>query len=220
MGKKAKPAKTLAILGRNRRTGRWRLAKSSSVLAVFGSCLLDMRHSFAEDDDELKMTVLTVCGSARILLPEGAEVRPSGTAVLASSIVDVPEHDDPADLPTLEIEWLSILGRLRIVTDRAEELEDAEAPTAAEAEPAPTTTVAAATPAPEPAPVAEPAPEPAPTSAPAAEPAAEPAPEPAPTSAPAAEPAAEPAATELAPSPESEAAEPAADEGEALETAA
>ena len=130
---KAKPAKSLAILGRTRRTGRWRLVPRSTVLVVFGACYLDMRNSFVvtedddDDDDEeviLKMKVTTFCGSATFLLPEGAEVKPSGMSLLGASTVDVPEHEDASELPTLEIEWTSVLSRFRILTDRSrDELE-------------------------------------------------------------------------------------------------
>jgi hypothetical protein len=114
----------LAILGRSRRTGRWRLASRTSVLALLGACHLDLRASFVEDDS-LKMKVTVLFGSATFLLPVGAEVRPSGMSVLAASTVDVLEQDETADLPMLEIEWIAILGRIRIITHR-DEVPDAD----------------------------------------------------------------------------------------------
>lgn len=114
-----KPTKMLALLGRCRRTGRWRVAQRSQVLAVLGTCNLDMRRSFVDSGDQLKMKVTVVFGSATFLLPEGAEVRPSGVSLLASSLVDVPEHDSECDLPMVEIEWICMFGRLRIVTERS-----------------------------------------------------------------------------------------------------
>lgn len=113
---KTKPAKMLAILGRSRRTGRWRMTSRSSVLAILGAVHLDMRDAFV-DDDKLKMTVTVFLGSATFVLPQGAEVRPSGVSLLSSSSVEVPEHDEDAQLPMLEIEWLSMLGRMRVVTE-------------------------------------------------------------------------------------------------------
>ncbi len=125
---KHKPAKMLAVLGRCRRTGRWRVGRRSVVLAVLGACRLDMRSSFVEDDeDEMKMKVTVFLGSAVFILPDGAEVRPSGMSVLSVSLVDVPEHPEPSGLPTLEIEWTCVLGRLQIVTGPALELLEAAA---------------------------------------------------------------------------------------------
>ena len=112
------PAKMSAVLGRCRRTGRWRLGARSNVLAVFGSVRLDMRHSFVEGDepDELKMKVMVLFGSAVLILPEGAEVRPSGMSFLSAEWVDVPDHPVPSGLPTLEVEWTCVLGRVHVVT--------------------------------------------------------------------------------------------------------
>ena len=134
---KQKPTKMLAILGRSHRTGRWRLASRSSVLAFLGSCHLDMRASFVEDD-KLKMKVTVLLGSATFVLPDGAEVRPSGMSLLAGSTVDVLEHAEEAELPMLEIEWTAILGRIRILTHRQEE--GAEETAAVTAETAATST--------------------------------------------------------------------------------
>lgn len=209
---KSKPAKTLAILGRSKRTGRWRLAKRSNVLAVFGTVHLDMRKSFAEDDDKLKMNVTVLFGSATFILPFGAEVRPSGTSILAGSVVDVPEHDDPSELPTIDIEWTCVLGRLRIVTDTPVQTEVQDVVVvAATPEPevlAPATPniapdaveAVAATAQAEPAAAVAQAPDPDPV---ATEPAAQP------------EPTAEPAATEPEPAATEPTAEPVATEGAA-----
>jgi hypothetical protein len=132
---KEKPTKMLAVLARCRRTGRWRVASRSTVLAVLGSCRLDMRHSFAEDIGEvLRMKVTVFLGSATFVLPRGAEVRPSGLSLLSASSVDVPDREEETDLPMLDIEWTSILGRIRIVTE-AELAVPAEPAVPAAAEP-------------------------------------------------------------------------------------
>lgn len=113
---KSKPTKMLAVLGRCHRTGRWRLARRSSVLALLGLCHLDLRHSFVETE-QVRVKVTVLLGSATFIVPNGAEVRPSGMSLLGGSILDVPEHEDTSELPTLEIDWVSILGRIRIVTE-------------------------------------------------------------------------------------------------------
>ena len=111
------PAKMSAVLGRCRRTGRWRLGARSTVLALLGSVRLDMRSSFVEGEaSELKMKVTVFLGSAVFILPEGAEVRPSGMSLLSAEWVDVPEHEVPSGLPTLDIEWTCVLGRVHVIT--------------------------------------------------------------------------------------------------------
>lgn len=113
---KSKPTKMLAILGRCHRTGRWRLGSRSTILALLGVCHLDMRDSFVEAE-QLKMSVTVLLGSATFIVPSGAEVRPSGMAFLSGSVVDVPEHEDTSELPTLEIEWTSIFGSVKIISE-------------------------------------------------------------------------------------------------------
>ena len=123
---KSKPTRMLAVLGRCRRTGRWRLASRSTVLALLGVCHLDLRNSFVETE-RIRVKVTVLFGSATFIVPNGAEVRPSGLSLLGGSIVDVPEHEDTSELPTLEIDWISILGRIRIVTEDTIDVEPAQA---------------------------------------------------------------------------------------------
>ena len=113
---KSKPTKMFAILGRCHRSGRWRLASRSTVVALLGICHLDMRHSFVEAE-QLKMKATVLLGSATFIVPNGAEVRPSGMSFLSGSTVDVPEHDDTTDLPTLDIEWTVIFGSVKIISE-------------------------------------------------------------------------------------------------------
>jgi len=67
------------------------------------------------------MKVTVVFGSATFVMPEGAEVHPSGVSLLSASVVEVPDNDESTDLPMLEIEWFSIFGKLKIVTSLAED---------------------------------------------------------------------------------------------------
>lgn len=112
---KKQPKKMLAVFGKCRRVGRWRLAMKSVVLAVFGTCFLDLREAVLDGDDPIQMKLTVVFGSVRILLPSGAEILPSGMVVLADSRVEVPPADD-SPFPLLEMEWTCVMGRLRVVS--------------------------------------------------------------------------------------------------------
>lgn len=115
MAKAKKPKKMLAVFGRCRRVGRWRLAAKSVVLAAFGTCFLDLRDAHIDGDEPISMKLTVVIGSVRILLPSGAEILPSGMVVLADARVDVPPAED-SHFPLLEIEWTCVLGRLRVLS--------------------------------------------------------------------------------------------------------
>ncbi|MCP3993197.1 MAG: hypothetical protein GY724_29310, partial [Actinomycetia bacterium] len=149
---KSNRGKMFAILARCQRSGRWRLASRFSVLALLGACRLDLRRAIVEGErSRVKVTVFL--GSASVMLPPGAEVRPSGFSLLSASTVDIPGADETSELPLIEIEWITIFGRLRIGTEETLEKRD-DPETQLDAEPA------------KPPPVVEQAqPEPAPTPA-------------------------------------------------------
>jgi hypothetical protein len=157
---KSKQGKMYAILARCQRTGRWRLAPRFALLAFLGACRLDLRRAIAEGDtSKVKLTVLL--GSASVMLPPGAEIRPSGLAFLSASSVDIPETDEGSDLPVIEIEWTAILGRVRIGTESTlEPHEDVKPTEEKHADPVPATV--APGPDPEPETTVEPDPEPEP----------------------------------------------------------
>ncbi len=110
----AKNGKIHAFLGRNRRGGRWRLSPGTSVVAVLGSCRMDLRQVHLEDS-ESRINARIFLGSVTIIVPPGVEVRPSGVSFLGSSVVEVPPFDDCAEVALIEIEWSSAFGRLRVI---------------------------------------------------------------------------------------------------------
>ena len=110
---KIKLGKIHAILGRSHRTGRWRLSPRTSVVALLGSCRLDLREAQL-DGDVSKMTATVFLGGVTIIIPPGVEVRPSGLSLLGGATVDVPSFEDGQDAALIEIEWTSVFGRLRI----------------------------------------------------------------------------------------------------------
>ncbi len=106
-------ARIVSFLGRCRRTDRWRSAEDTRVVAVLGTCLLDLRHAEA-DADRLGFDVLSVLGSVEIIVPAGSDVAPSGAAFLAGVRCEVPVGDLAGPLPPIEVDSLTVLGRLRV----------------------------------------------------------------------------------------------------------
>jgi hypothetical protein len=101
--------RVLSILGGAKRTGRWRLAASCSVINVLGGSELDLSEvELSEDRVELK--VISVLGGAEITLPPGLNVEVSETAILGGNEVDVTtEQPDPGG-PVVHLRLVSILG--------------------------------------------------------------------------------------------------------------
>ena len=109
----ASPAKIMSIFGGSRRHGRWRVPEKTSVLALCGRCVIDLRDATADGED-IRISVTSVFASVLLLVPEGADVLPSGTAVLASAACLVPQSDAEATLPPVRVESMTVLGKLRI----------------------------------------------------------------------------------------------------------
>ena len=118
---KSKPGKIHAILGRSRRTGRWRLGPRTSVVAVLGTCRLDLRQALI-DGEISKMSATVFLGGVTIVIPPGVEVRPSGLSLLGGASINVPAFDDVGEAVLIELEWTSIFGRLRVGAEDQDEV--------------------------------------------------------------------------------------------------
>ena len=116
-------AQIISVIGGARRSGRWRVPGSTRTLTLFGRCLIDLRKA-ETTADEVCFSCISVFAGVTFIVPDGAEVRPSGVAVLGSARSLVPVSDTPAHLPPISIDAITVLGRLRIRTiDGAPEAE-------------------------------------------------------------------------------------------------
>ena len=106
----------VSVLGGSRRVGRWRIPSSTSVMALFGRTTLDLREAESQAS-EIEIRCLSVFAGVTILVPKGADVRPAGTAILASTSCDIPANDEPAMLPPVLISATTVLGKLHIQTE-------------------------------------------------------------------------------------------------------
>ena len=106
----------VSVLGGSKRVGRWRIPSSTSVMAVFGHTTLDLRQVESQAQ-EIEIRCLSVFAGVTILVPKGADVRPAGTAILASTSCHIPATDEPSALPPVIITATTVLGTLHIQTE-------------------------------------------------------------------------------------------------------
>ncbi|MEO1062536.1 MAG: hypothetical protein AAFZ07_14060 [Actinomycetota bacterium] len=106
-------ARIVSVIGGARRTSRWRIAEDTSVLTLFGRCLLDLREAETEAG-ELWFSVASVFATVEIIVPEGTIVQPSGMAFLGASSCEVPRSSRRSTLPAIEIDNVTVFGTLRI----------------------------------------------------------------------------------------------------------
>jgi Domain of unknown function (DUF1707) len=99
----------LAILGGSKRTGRWRLAASCSVLNVLGGSELDLTEvELTEDNVELR--VVSVLGGAEITFPVGMNVEVSEVAILGGNEIEIADAEPDPGGPVVHLRVISILG--------------------------------------------------------------------------------------------------------------
>jgi len=103
-----------AVFGGGHRTGRWHAADITSVLAVFGRTVIDLRNA-ETTAERLVFRCMSVFGSVVFVVPEAADVRTSGLAVLASQRSAVPASDESSSGPTIDIDATTVLGKLHVV---------------------------------------------------------------------------------------------------------
>lgn len=101
--------RVVSILGGSRRTGRWRLAASCSVINVLGGSEIDLSE-VELTDDHVELKVISFLGGAEITLPLGLNVEVSETSILGGNEVSIgAEQPDPGG-PVVHLRLVSILG--------------------------------------------------------------------------------------------------------------
>ncbi len=108
-------AKIFSAIGRCGRSGRWLVPERTSMLTLFGSAVVDLRDARATAE-AIEFTCTSVFATVTFIVPEGAEIRPSGIAVFGSARSTVPLTDEACHLPSMAIDAVTIFGRLRIRT--------------------------------------------------------------------------------------------------------
>jgi len=104
---------TLAVLGSAQRSGFWRLAEESRVLAVLGSCKLDLR-SARISAAVTTIDVSSVLGSVEVIVPTGVEVEIEVHAILGSRDMRMAGGPPATGAPIIRITGIVLLGSLNI----------------------------------------------------------------------------------------------------------
>lgn len=104
--------KMIAIFGGATRTGRWRVRRNISALALFGGIDLDLRDAIFEAP-VVEISGFWCFGGLDIKVPEGIEVRDQTAGIFGGT--DVSNIGDPAPgAPTLVIKGVSLFGGVSV----------------------------------------------------------------------------------------------------------
>ena len=104
---------TVAVMGSSERTGAWRVAESSHVISVMGSCKLDLRQA-ALTAPVTTVQAWIVMGSLDVIVPPGMVVEMDAVAVMGSKSVKVAVAPPPAGAPVLRISGVVLMGSVTV----------------------------------------------------------------------------------------------------------
>lgn len=101
------------FLGRSRRNETWYLTDEVEVVTVIGRTQFDLRNVRSTGREAVEIRVVCILGSVDFIVPAGTLAVLDGSSVLASARSNVSDGDNN-DLPRLEIEATTVLGRVRV----------------------------------------------------------------------------------------------------------
>ena len=104
---------TVAVLGSAHRSGFWRLTEASQVIAVLGSCRIDLR-SARISAAVTTLDVAAVLGSVDVIVPAGVEVDLEVMAFLGSRDLRVAAAPPAPGAPVVRITGFVLLGSLNV----------------------------------------------------------------------------------------------------------
>jgi hypothetical protein len=104
----------VSVMGRTRRTGRWRLARRCQVVNVMGRTVLDLAEAELAAD-RVAVNVFSVMGKTRITVPESLTVEVSRVGLMAHHDIDLGAASTAPSGPVLRVRLISIMGRDTLV---------------------------------------------------------------------------------------------------------
>jgi hypothetical protein len=102
----------LAVLGEQKRRGRWLVRNGLDVKAILGSVELDLTEAVLEQR-ELSISVSSFLGEVKLIVPDGVMVVNEGTAILGERNMSL-SQDEPytADTPIVHVHGFTLLGNV------------------------------------------------------------------------------------------------------------
>lgn len=115
------PERVVAIFGSEHRRGRWPVPARLRVRALFGECKLELQRATLHS----RVTVLEVTatfGSVEIVVPEGVDVRMTGSSIFGARECHI-DREAPPGAPALEVRGRALFGEISVRHPKPAELE-------------------------------------------------------------------------------------------------
>lgn len=102
---------TVRVFGDLKRGGSFRLEDRSSAALVFSDAIYDLRE--AEIPDQVELTVYTLFGDVKLIVPPGTTVRTSGMVIFGDDKI---EDARGTGGPTITVHRVGLFGDLKVKT--------------------------------------------------------------------------------------------------------
>jgi hypothetical protein len=99
----------LAVMGSTERRGRWRVPEQCTVVAIMGSCLLDLRAARLSAP-VTTLTVVAIMGGVEVIVPPGVRVEMHGLPLMGSWSNRVHEENLPPEAPEVHLRGVALMG--------------------------------------------------------------------------------------------------------------
>ena len=106
------PAELRAVLGNQTRKGRWRVPARMTARSVLGDCHIELQDAVLTSP-VTTIYARTTLGSVTIFVPEGVEVRLTGSVILGSHTSEVGSDPLPG-APVIEVQVRAVLGSVTV----------------------------------------------------------------------------------------------------------
>ncbi len=106
------PEEMKAILGNQTRKGRWRVPPRLLARSVLGDCHIELQEAVLTSPTTT-IEARTTLGSVTIFVPEGVEVRLSGSVILGSNSNEVTGDHLPG-APVIDVRARAVLGSVTV----------------------------------------------------------------------------------------------------------
>ncbi|WP_210493177.1 DUF1707 domain-containing protein [Patulibacter sp. SYSU D01012] len=99
----------VAVMSGNERSGRWRIGRRCTAVAVMGGNEIDLTRVEMAGRD-VHLTVVDVMGGTEIRVPENVHVRVSKFAFMGGHDVQLGDAEVPPGAPTLHLHMYALMG--------------------------------------------------------------------------------------------------------------
>ncbi|WP_074457024.1 DUF1707 SHOCT-like domain-containing protein [Candidatus Synechococcus spongiarum] len=104
----------VSICGRTEQRGRWRPARTTTVLTMMGKTVLDFREAVI-GTSRIALHLITAMGGVEIIVPAGVRARWAGIAVMGKVKVEESVGVSAPDTPLLWISGFVVMGNVKII---------------------------------------------------------------------------------------------------------